>query len=56
MRRWEWPGTWLTLLIFLSLGLSQIVRLIKKGSEREKPESSDASPEEAAFAENWSET
>ena len=46
-RRWSSPGTWLTLLIFLSLGLSQIIRLIIITSEREKPESSEASPEEA---------
>jgi uncharacterized membrane protein len=45
-RRWLWPGTWLTLLIFLTLGLSQIVRLTRKSSEREKPESSNASLEE----------
>jgi hypothetical protein len=46
-RRWLWPGTWLTLLIFLTLGLSQIVRLIRKSSESEKPESGNISLEEA---------
>jgi uncharacterized membrane protein len=46
-RRWFWPGTWLTLLILLSLGLSQIVHLVRKTGEKEKPESGVVGSEEA---------
>lgn len=46
-RRWLWPGTWITLLIFLSLGLSQVIRLVRKSSDIEKPETGDASFEDA---------
>jgi uncharacterized membrane protein len=47
-RRWLWPGTWLSLLFCLTLGLSQIVRLTGKSREKEKPDSGDAGPEETA--------
>ncbi len=42
MRRLKWPGTWVTLLILLSLVLSQIVRSVRKSANRERLESSDA--------------